>query len=666
VTLPDPTLDERSFQDLVSEARGRLTESCPEWTEHNVSDPGVTLIETFAWMTEMLGWRLNRMPERLHVALLNLLGIELEAPSAAQVDLRFGLAAPAEQEVRIRAHETEVTPADAAGDAVVFRVREDFVIRPVRPAAFVLQRAGTHSAVHVAVDGSASPDRPAFSTPPALNDAIYLGFRDSLDRLVLRVQLESTRARGAGIDPKSPPLRWEASRGADWVGVNPMPHADTTSGFNESGTIDLQMPNETTATPFAGRRLYWLRCRVARGTALGQGAPRYEQPPRIKSINARAVGALVPAEHAQVEENEEVGVSDGTAGQTFKLRHTPALELGDDETLEVRRPGEEEWEAWEQCDSFDDSGDDDGHFRFDATTGEVELGPAIRERRGAWRQYGAIPPKDAQLRMSRYRHGGGSEGDVAADTLRRLRKPIAGVQSVTNPEPAEGGIDPETLGSARRRGSLELRTRYRAVTAEDFEFLAREAPAKVGRAHCPPPDPKQPIRQPILVYVLPPVSDPDRLLTLDDLTPSDTLLKGVAKYLDDRRLVGTQLHVTALPLRGVTAVVEVTARRSEHRENVEKRVEEALYRFLNPLVGGSIDGPGEGWPCGRPLNQGDLYALVHDVPGVERVRMVRMFETDPATPNRPSQESAGPRIELEGNEVVCSCTHRVKADRHGD
>ena len=65
--LPEIQLDDRRFQDLVSEARMKITRACPEWTEHNVSDPGITLIELFAWMTEMTIYRLNRVPDKLHV-----------------------------------------------------------------------------------------------------------------------------------------------------------------------------------------------------------------------------------------------------------------------------------------------------------------------------------------------------------------------------------------------------------------------------------------------------------------------------------------------------------------------------------------------------------------------------------------------------------------------
>ena len=106
--LPDIQLDDRRFQDLVSEARLRITRSCPEWTEHNVSDPGITLIELFAWMTEMTIYRLNRVPDKLHVTLLELLGIQLDGPSSAATDVRFRLVEPPTEPLLIPGGETEV------------------------------------------------------------------------------------------------------------------------------------------------------------------------------------------------------------------------------------------------------------------------------------------------------------------------------------------------------------------------------------------------------------------------------------------------------------------------------------------------------------------------------------------------------------------------------
>ena len=83
MALPAPNLDDRRFQDLVDDAKRMVMRRCPEWTDHNVSDPGVTLIETFAFMTDQLLYRLNRVPDRLYVKFLDLIGLRLLPPTPA-------------------------------------------------------------------------------------------------------------------------------------------------------------------------------------------------------------------------------------------------------------------------------------------------------------------------------------------------------------------------------------------------------------------------------------------------------------------------------------------------------------------------------------------------------------------------------------------------------
>jgi hypothetical protein len=63
-------------------------------------------------------------------------------------------------------------------------------------------------------------------------------------------------------------------------------------------------------------------------------------------------------------------------------------------------------------------------------------------------------------------------------------------------------------------------------------------------------------------------------------------------------------------------------------QRVEEEVLQALYTYLNPLVGGSATGPGHGWPFGRLLKQGELYQIVHSVDGVQFVKILRVYETD--------------------------------------
>src|SRR6516162_11714456 len=99
--LVTPRLDDRRFQDIVDEAKSRIPLYCPEWTDHNVSDPGVTLIELFAWMTDMLLYRVNQVPDKNYIKFLELIGITLEAPRAATVPVTFYLSAAQPTEITI-------------------------------------------------------------------------------------------------------------------------------------------------------------------------------------------------------------------------------------------------------------------------------------------------------------------------------------------------------------------------------------------------------------------------------------------------------------------------------------------------------------------------------------------------------------------------------------
>jgi predicted phage baseplate assembly protein len=661
MTLPAVNLDDRSFQDIVSDARRRIAQTCPEWTEHNVSDPGITLIELFAWMTDMLVYRVNRLPDKLHVALLDLLGIRLAPAAPAATLVRFLLSAPAEDPLAIAAFETQIaTRRTAAGDPVVFQVKDDFQIRPIRPSAYVTEHDGAFNSIPV-VDGDARPhglDQRPFASPPRPGDAFYVGFSDPLGRLAVRVTVDALEARGAGVDPVDPPLRWEVAQGPDvWAEAEVL--RDTTGGFNfGSGAIDLQLPRRSAITPIAGQRGYWLRCLVIDRAATGPD-DAYSRPPEIKQITARAIGALLPATHSVREVDEALGYSDGTPSQALRLQSAPALELDPTgETLEVLAPDAEVWQRWEQRESFEESGPLDRHFVFDAAAGEIQLGPAIRHPDGGWSQHGAIPEKGSALRISAYRHGGGRDGNVAAGTLSVLRRAVPGVASVTNPQPARGGLDQESLQAARHRTTFELRTRHRAVTAGDFEFLARDASPQVGRTHC-----VETLGEgaAVVVHVLAGVADPDRQISPAELTPGRALLDQVTAFLDERRTLGTTVHVTPARVRGVSVVVNVEVAPGADGGRVEIDVRRALYRYLNPLIGGTAGGPGTGWGFGRPVVEGELYGVVQAVPGVEQIILLRIYEADGA--DHRTRRPAGSQLTIAPHELIYSESHTVKATR---
>lgn len=103
MSLRIPPIDQRSFDDLVEEARRRIRKDCPTWTDLSVHDPGLVLVEALAHLTETLISRLNRVPERVYVELLKLIGVKLLPPAAAEATLTFTLGKPAETTVEIPA-----------------------------------------------------------------------------------------------------------------------------------------------------------------------------------------------------------------------------------------------------------------------------------------------------------------------------------------------------------------------------------------------------------------------------------------------------------------------------------------------------------------------------------------------------------------------------------
>jgi len=652
--LPEILLDDVRFQELVSEARNRIIRHTPEWTEHNVSDPGITLIELFAWFTEILTYRMNRIPERLHLALLELVGVKPAPPEQARVDVRFivdgtgGAKVPAGTEVAV--------PRAADEELVVFQTDQELVVPTGALAAYAVERGGKTTAAPM-TGTKAEPSGPArepFGNPPSRDSALLLGFDRPIAKLVVRVSFDCSPADGRDVDPDNAPLLWEAS-GEDDQWHEAFVVTDETGAFlRGGGEITIEVPPEAAQQRIANKTLHWLRCRL--NVARAGAESSYERAPEIAAVTAAVVGATVSASHAAAVEDEQIGTSTGVPGNSYRLQNRPVLELGEGETLEVRDRGATRWIPWQRVETFAASRSGDRHFMLDTPAGEIRFGPAIRQPDGGWRRYGAVPPAGSLLRFPRYRHGGGRAGNIAARTVAQMLDAVPHVASVTNPRAATGGVDAESLESARERARLEIRSRTRAVTAEDFERLTLAASPDVARAVCV----ATASGQPITVRVLPRLAPADRRLELAELTPTEELMQTVATALEPRRLLGTSIRLEPVRLKGVSVVVDVRASPLADLELVQQDVEHALYVYLNPLIGGSPSGPGDGWPLGRAVNQGELFGIVYSIDGVEFVNVLRMYETNLATGEQAAQATES-QLMLGADELIASAKHIVKA-----
>ena len=645
--LPAPNLDDRTFQDIVDEAKRLIPRYCPEWTNHNVSDPGVALIELFAWMSEMVLYRVNQVPERLYTHFLNMVGIEPFPPAVARADLTFWLSTVLDAPVVVPAN-TEVTTAvgaSAGTQAVVFSTVEDLEIAPPQLAHAVTVTAGDERVTDVwddlrfAVMGV--PCFPSEQLTPG--DAFCLGFSRSLAGSVLRIQVVA-EAEGIGVDPKNPPLVWEVWNGEGWIRV--AVNDDSTGGLNRAGEIILLIPVEHELLTLGNTAAYWLRVRLVDPQP---GQPTYQNSPRLKGVEVATLGGTVSAEHAERMPQEVIGRSDGTPGQAMAVTQRPILPRREGEVVSVTDG--EGTVVWTEVEDFTRSGPRDRHYTWDSSTGTVHFGPRVRYPDGSMRQHGAIPRDGAQVTVTTYRHGGGARGNVGARTLTVLRTSLPYISGVINLAPATGGVDAETVAEAKVRGPLSLRTGQRAVTAGDFERLAEESSIEVARARCLPSGRGN---GSVRLLVVPHVRGDASRHRLDDFAISPTLMKTISDHLDQHRLVGTAIEVSTPFYQGVSVVALVNTAPGRPAALVRQRAMEALTRFVNPLTGGP---DGTGWPFDADINAAVVTQLLESVDGVERVEEALLFEYDLRTGRRIG--AAKDVIRLDEHSLFLSAAHQV-------
>ncbi|MFD6127256.1 putative baseplate assembly protein, partial [Streptomyces hydrogenans] len=538
--------------------------------------------------------------------------------------------------------------------AVVFGTTRDLTIVPCAYAALATLpaagSAGGAGADAAAVDRTEElalrRDVPCFSPAPAPGDALYVGLSAAVPAGVVVLRLDCD-VQGVGVDPLRPPLLWEAWDGRRWTACEV--EKDDTGGFNRSGELILHLPATHTPLSIVRRTGGWLRCRLV---AAAPDQPTYVSPPVVRGITAFTIGATVAAEHAERITDEVLGTAEGVAGQSFTVARPPVVP--GEFALEVTAPegAEASGAPWTRVDDFAHSGPADRHFTLDEGTGRVEFGPAVRERDGTVRHFGDVPEKGAAVRVRAYRTGGGVRGNVARSTLRVLRGTVPFVARVENRRPALGGVDGETVDSARVRGPLTLRTLQRAVVPRDYELLAREVAPDAARVHCVPEDAEGGVR---LLIVPSGRSDARGRIAFEELDPPPRTLARIAEYLDARRPIGARVVVEPPFYQGVTFVATVQASRGAAAERVREEALAALDGYFNALTGGP---DGAGWPFGRPVQTGEAYAVLQRVPGVDLVDDVRLYRADPVTGQR--TEVPDGRIPLDRHALVFSYEHQLR------
>lgn len=457
--------------------------------------------------------------------------------------------------------------------------------------------------------------------------AVYLGFDRPLPADLVGVYLDVEEREG---DTDGPRLVWEHWSGADWL---PVHVEDETHHLALPGMANVLHPGAAPGAPLLPRfgvPRAWVRARLA-----------HDEAPRRSRVHGVHVNA-VWASQLETFDAEVVGASTGEPGQVFFVRGTPVLEGEDVEVRELSgarahveepmlraelaragiadvdvrsvpdpRSGRtaEVWVRWHARRNLLFSAPGAREYAIERSRGRLLFGDG---------RHGMIPPAGRDnVRIRTYRSGGGVVGNASRGALAQI---LSGVlaEGVTNPRPAEGGADGESLARLLRRGGAMVRHRRQAIAAGDYEALALEASPAVAVARALSATHPSGRHAPgwVTLEIVPHSHDARP-------TPSFGLRQQVQRFLAARApaAIAHQIAVVAPAYLAIGVDAVVRPVNPAAGGVTLAAVQAALARFLHPLVGGPED---DGWPFGRDVYLSDLAALLESVAGVDYVETLAL------------------------------------------
>lgn len=621
-----PVIDDRRHDDIVAEIRSRIPRYTPEWTDLGETDPGITLVELFAWLAEQQVFRMGQVPQLNYLKFLELVGIELEPARPATARITFPMDPNFSQPTLIVPKLTQIASAEPDADGPILFEMEQALIAVRAPLVAVQSFNGFVFLDRTALnDATADVEAfDAFGSSIGPDAALYLGFDQELPDVSFALTFWAQR-ENHGVPVQScaesgrfqtSRLAWEVWNGREYVELTVL--KDDTQQLTRTGEVHMRGPKTgVMAQRIEGQiaaPLFWLRARVTRDA--------YQRPPALLAVRTNTGRAI----QAETLEFESVGGSNGETNQTFTLGDAPVL-AG---SLQLQVNEGQGFEEWTEVPDLLGSGPDDAHYVLNRSTGEIRFGDG---RTGRIPVGNAATPRNIRART--YQVGGGTRGNLAAGQISALQSSIRGVQTddVANLFASAGGTDEETLDEARARAPATIKGANRAVTAEDFEVLARQA-GDVARAKALPlyhPDyPTIDVPGVVTVVVVPDVDDPAP-------TPSEGTLNAVCALLNERRLLTTELYVTGPRYATITVTADIIATDDADLAEVKDHLLDSLALYFDARHGGEDSNPdlapgdpdrsGGGWPFGGDVFYSLLYRRLL-TRGVRRIQSLTIALDD--------------------------------------
>ena len=635
--LVAPNLDTRTFDQILAEVRRRIPTFTPEWTDLNDSDPGMTLAQLFAFMSDQLVFQVNQVPNKGLITFLQMVGVGLHPAVPATADVTFvpiggtNPGAPSIVEIDERTQVQTSAPPPGQTKPLTFETVRAFTaingaLVDIVTCNWDMQYT-SQLAVNSSITGTYYPLNQAATTRDGfflVLDLNVVACTPPWPAAAFRFRVNVAGSTDVG-EPQSslpagstPRIAWTYSTGTQATSFTPItPTLDTTleltqSGyleftFNASGLMQRVVP---TFSPKGFRNHFVLRAQVLSPSAYGS------TPPQLSSV----LFNTVTAKNLVTVRNEPLGSSTGQPFQRFTLANAPVYAGSSVVTVYEPSTSGGTFTTWAETPDLFGNGPNDRVYELTSDTGAILFGDGTN---------GMIPPPDdgsqptGNITATSYQYGGGSDGNVGATMLTKVIG-LTGTVSfdANNVLAAQGGDDEESVSSGVARAPAVVRSRYRAVSLADFEALAMETPnTRVARVNALPntrPGHVAGITPGAVTLVL--VPDVPFATSITSPIPLPALTaQTVQAYLDQRRLVTSELYTSPATFRQVTVTASLTLAAGSSASAALSAALTALNTYFHALLGGD---DGSGWPFGGTIYFSRVFQLLLDVPTVALVESV--------------------------------------------
>ncbi len=455
---------------------------------------------------------------------------------------------------------------------------------------------------------------------------LYVGFNESLSELPVTLFLSLLKQDKVSelylLNTEPPKVFWEY-----WDnGWKTLQIDDRTNDMRNRDIVKFRAPEALDKTLLFDEELYWLRARMER-----------DEP----SLTIKADGLYnnVAWAHQYVTIDKEVmGSGNGLPGQRVKFKNKPVLTgekvyvrddiISDYEINQYRKTHGEDavieefntftnkidtWVRWMPVDHFYFSEKDSRHYYIDRIQGGIIFGNNTN---------GMIPPKAKNnLLCLHYRYGGGEQGNLGIDTVKKLRTGIPYVEAVVNFLPTFGGEKADDINSLVANAPSTLKSGNRAVTEDDFIFMVKQASGQVARVKClPATDVSGAFHPGYITLIVLPYSDDTKPVLHNEI------IDDIELYLSER--MNYNLHeakpkqVNLVSPKYVKCSVDVIiAEYTDINESLaaENEIKAALTRYFHANRGGT---EGTGWPFGRNVPISELVQIAEKSKAVSLISKI--------------------------------------------